>query len=507
MVNPDLIGMDPVIADWVDVMLQRMSTSGDEGFITGVGPDGVTPMSAVPGIVYYKLLEFVRRFQRRSPVVDLTRGGSRSSGSGMVEAGKALSFFGVVPMPVPTVPRVPYAVVADLWWPCQPSWSQDSPFLAAVTLEGGPTSDVDRTWYSPALPVAGDVAISDFMYATGAADHSLRNNNLSYPTTQTRTLLVRRVLFALQNYSYWKLERFMFNIQITRRNASKIGVYVAIVVPRDLHLSTVTDTTGAKVEGGDHLTMPPFSRTNASLAVDPGAAGVPEFPQFYAPGGNAGVAGAAQRIAMMKSSPYTVAWRYLPPGEAGTVVRFSAGNTYSGATPVTPNPVYSPIVKSGSPASASMSFNCHVSELTGAPGVIMAGAEDLTGASVWAPYSFVAAQSYLPRTGGDASIPNMTYVTTEPPLVTSQATDNKAVGFRLVWIPDGPGIADTDGTGAGTSHDIDRTTNGYRVLSSTDGKEVGAYACSSEVGSQYVWFDPVPWSDHLALGAVHTDQA
>lgn len=217
------------------------------------------------------------------------------------------SYFGQIPTPLPKLKPVPPSVVFDAEWPAVPCHKSDN------ILEGIRVGiDSDGSWDSPVSSTIGNIQIMDFTWRLAPTMDGTATSTDAVPTlVEPGRNLLPATVGAMRDYGFYHATRVGLRMQITQRSNTRCGVYFALVCPLNAILWQYNSSTGVRDSAADRVTLPPFARNNASLGdTVPGSdiytwAETEEFP--------ATVAGAQQRIAQMKSSPFTVDWCYFPP--------------------------------------------------------------------------------------------------------------------------------------------------------------------------------------------------
>lgn len=449
--------VDPGTVDWVGQVIEAgVNWSNLDDLKTPVA--GLTLgqlRRTMPG-AYYALIKALDYYQNLSVVAN--RGRGKVVAGHPVNPAEIMATLGCVPKLLPAPFKPPYCSVIDMMWPAHPWFSHTAPFLTPSS--GGEDADYfhDDTWESPAMPDVNDVAISDFRFPITPFMNPWEGTGL-VPSR----MLVPRMMQGYRVYTRYLLSRWSFEITIHEVDITRGGHYMALVAPKDFLLWTVTNTTGVATQGSDNGRIPAFARTNASITTDQ-AAGTLE-PFTY---GTNDPQAQQQRIAQMKASPFTIAWCYFP-------ARHPTSSDFDGSV---------------APRSKTMSFNLSCPALS--------GSTYSDGASVggW-PWRFVGEIQYGPSNvvgvGGTGFRSEVNHSHAPNIWSIAQATDNAWAGFRLVWIPEGPGL---DETTALTGHDNDQVVAPEAV-----------WRCTSRMGAQFVFFEPSADFQDLDLSAVSTDTA
>lgn len=415
---------------------------------------------------------------------------SRDTGGGShpISPSQLMALFGEIPKPVRPVRTIRFSECMNIRWPCHPKWSHTAPHLALnnTTLDFT-LHDVDATWLSPALPAAGDVAISDFMWPVMPLDDPFSADQLiTSATAVTNRKVPFELLETFRIHRRFAAVRFNISFSFTLNVENRVGIYIALVCPRDMTLGSYTIATGARVEGSDRAHLPSWARTSASIATDAGAGS--EFePAAFA----ASTFGVRQRLDHMTHDQYYCwGWVYFPPNTKGVLRSMPSTASHFG-----------PWVQPGKTPRRSLALDSTVEELTTSPVATYSPEET----SSWNPWTFQGTMSFGPASPGV----NYRYAWERPDgwvdqVITGSGGVGVYPGCRLVWMADGPGADETITT---TGHDQIASDFAAEtpVSQPTAGKQSGAITVKSHIGAQFVFSDPDPQFLDLMHGTGDAD--
>lgn len=446
--------------------------------------------------------DMIRQVLKGSPSAVTGEGDARA---GFKDQHDSVMVVGTDAKPLPPITRWPYDVTFDQWWPMHPFYDHSPPFLNPVVALGSWGSYVpDATWKNPDIPEGntGDIAISDFAYPIGPWYRPyMVSFNLNTMTTDTAATSMRLVPYkthqAHKVYGFYRQCRFMFEAVIRQVVPCKNDIYVFLVVPRDMRLSTTTAGTGAKPEGGDAAFMPPAARTKPSLAVNNtiAATGQPTNQDFPA-----NLESQLARLEALKRSEYVIGYCKFPAN--GSPAGFYTSGKWDGTVEDANTSDVAPGYLDHSVR--RLSFNCLI------PDLMQVKAFELESQSTFNyPQDFVGSLSYLPQVAGAAMPAVYSYGFGATTFGTSQIAGNVGIqGFRLVWLSTGPSLqeqADIVGHDQNQATEVDVVTSRTEsnLLISTDphtGLYAGSFRVESRVGCQFEYFDPRPDSVEANLG-------